>query len=174
MSNNVALTQGSNCTEWAYTKCYPYSATGFCTDSACLATATACVDPEYPECFTIGAQRGLDLSGPVFGQERGNLTGVWCDVISTSIGVKGNWLKTYSTSVSVEANSSTGPLVQTPGSTVPFSTGQASGTSEAASAEGSRASASAPASQDSKASREWSGVVLLTTMFVVAGLALLL
>ena len=174
MSNNVALTQGSNCTEWAHTKCYPYTATGFCTDSACLATATACVNPEYPECFTIGAQRGLDLSGPIFGQEQGNLTAVWCDVISTSMAVKGDWLKTYSTSVSFQANSSTSPLVQTPGSTVPFSTSQASSTSEAASASGSQASVSASASQDSKAPREWSGVVLLMTMLAVAGLALLL
>lgn len=117
LSNGVSITHGSNCTVWGATKCYPRSATKSCTDSACQATATVCSDPEYPECFTAVS----------YDDPRSKYTAMWCEVVSSSVLISANWLKSWSTSLPSDYSSTqpSGPVVQTPGSTVPFSTIQA-------------------------------------------------
>ena len=171
VSNGVSLSQGLNCTQYAPTKCYPSSATKSCTDSACLATAIACSDPLYPECFTAGAKLGYDLAGPVFGKDDGlNLTAVWCEGFSTSLAVENNWLFTYSTSLDSTMSSSTGSLAQTPGSTVPLSMSQAVASSEAAGGGPSQATASQTQDSSAISKRPNGGLMLIVLLAALRGI----
>lgn len=129
----MTLTRGSNCTLYGATACYPSTATQSC-DDACQSTAVVCNDPNYPECFTAMANDNSHYNH--------SITAVWCDVVSSSVEVFQNWFWSYSTSLPYNYSSTlpTGPLSQTPGSTLPFPTQQQTAGASAAGAQATETS----------------------------------